>query len=246
MTLLIFAHIDTGHHILIIEKKLRQSLGKLCLSHTCGSHEQEGAYRPLFILQACTRAAHGICNRLYGHILTYYPFVKFRFHTKQFLPFALQHPPDRNACPFCNDFSYILRCHCLSDDRILYFSLTGSKLVYLLLSFRHLTVTYLGNLSVISSPFCIVSLYPVVLHLLTLDLKVRKYTPFLIPSAAKPCTFFIKRLEFFLDLIHLKRYTLTPDGLTLDFQLTDTTVELCDRFRNRVHLQTQLRRSLVH
>ena len=41
MTLLILAHVDSRHHILVIEKKLRQGLCQLCLSHTGSTHEKE-------------------------------------------------------------------------------------------------------------------------------------------------------------------------------------------------------------
>ena len=54
VTLLILAHIDTGHHIFVIEEKLCQSLGQFGLSHARRSHEQERSYRPFLILQTGT------------------------------------------------------------------------------------------------------------------------------------------------------------------------------------------------
>ena len=54
VTLLILAHIDTRHHILIIEEELRQGLGKLCLSYSGSTHEQERSDRPLLVLQTRT------------------------------------------------------------------------------------------------------------------------------------------------------------------------------------------------
>ena len=41
MTLLILAHVDSGHHVLIVEKELGEGLRKLSLSDTGGTHEQE-------------------------------------------------------------------------------------------------------------------------------------------------------------------------------------------------------------
>ena len=41
VTLLIFAHVNTGHHVLIIEQELGKSLRKLSLTDTGRSHEQE-------------------------------------------------------------------------------------------------------------------------------------------------------------------------------------------------------------
>ena len=54
VTLLILAHIYTGHHILIIEQKLRQRLRKLCLSYSGSTHEKERSDRPLLVLQTRT------------------------------------------------------------------------------------------------------------------------------------------------------------------------------------------------
>ena len=41
MTLLIFTHINTGNHILVIEKEFRKSFSKFGLTYTGGTHEQE-------------------------------------------------------------------------------------------------------------------------------------------------------------------------------------------------------------
>ena len=41
MALLILAHIDTRHHVFIIEQELGESLGKLGLAHSSRTHEQE-------------------------------------------------------------------------------------------------------------------------------------------------------------------------------------------------------------
>ena len=41
MTFLIFAHVDSSHHVLVIEKEFGQCLRQLGLSHTGRTHEQE-------------------------------------------------------------------------------------------------------------------------------------------------------------------------------------------------------------
>ena len=64
--LLIFTHINTGEHRLVIKEHLGKSLGKLRLPHTCSSEEEEGAYRTLGILKACTRATNSIGHSLYS------------------------------------------------------------------------------------------------------------------------------------------------------------------------------------
>ena len=52
MAFLVLAHVDTCHHVLVIEKELGQSFGQFRLADAGRSHEKERAYRPLFILKA--------------------------------------------------------------------------------------------------------------------------------------------------------------------------------------------------
>ena len=50
--LLILTHVDTGHHILIIEQILGQRLGQLRLTHTGSTEEDERTDRSFRVLQA--------------------------------------------------------------------------------------------------------------------------------------------------------------------------------------------------
>ena len=58
--LLVFAHVDAGHHGIIVKEYLRQRLGQLCFAHTCSTEEYERAYRFAWVLQACTATAYSI------------------------------------------------------------------------------------------------------------------------------------------------------------------------------------------
>ena len=121
MTLLIFTHIDTRHHVLIIEEELCKSFCKLSLADTCGSHEKEGSDRTFLILKTGSGTTHSIRNRFYCHILADNPLVKLFLHTQKLRPFALKHPLDWNTSPLCNNLGNILRSNRLCDYRILYF-----------------------------------------------------------------------------------------------------------------------------
>ena len=246
MTLLIFTHVDSGHHILIIEEELRQSLCKLGLSDTCRTHEEEGAYRPLLVLQSRTGTADRICNSLYGHILAHYPLVKLGLHAKQLLTLALQHPLYRNACPLGNHLSDIFRSHRLGYYRILYCSLTRSQLLDLLLCLSHLSIADLSHLAIVSDPFGIMRLYLIVLDQLPLRLKFRQNALLLVPTLPQRVTLLHKFLQLRLDLVHLERHALTLDGLTLDLKLPYAAVQLRYRLGNGVHLEPELRGRLVH
>ena len=99
MTFLVLAHIDTGNHVLVIEQKLGESLCKLGLADTGGTHEQERTDRSLFIGQSRTASAHSVCYCADGLLLTNDSLVEFFLHTEQFLLFAFEHTVYRYACP---------------------------------------------------------------------------------------------------------------------------------------------------
>ena len=60
--LLILAHINTGHHVLIVKEALSQGSSHLCLTDTCRAEEDKGTDRSIGILQASTTTTHRICN----------------------------------------------------------------------------------------------------------------------------------------------------------------------------------------
>ena len=240
VTFLIFTHINSGHHILVIEKEFSQRLRKFCLSDTCSSHEQERPYRSFLILQSGAGTSDCIQNRFYRQILSDHTFVQLRLHAQQFLTFALKHSAYRDTRPLRNNLCNILRSNRFRDNRILDLFLTFCQLINLCLGFRHLGITDLCHLSIVSHPLGIMSLYLIVLHLLTSKLKFRQNLFLLLPLLAKLVSLMIQLLQFRLDLIHLEGYAFTFDCLPLDFKLTYTAVKFCNRFGNRVHLQPQL------
>ena len=99
MLLLILAHVDTGHHGLVVEEEFGQSLGKFCLTYTRRTQEEEGTDRPLGILQTGTATAYGIGDGFDGLILTDDTFVKLFLQVEEFLLLALQHLADRYTSP---------------------------------------------------------------------------------------------------------------------------------------------------
>ena len=66
--LLILAHIDTGHAVLIVKQVFSQRFGKLGLTYTGRTEEDERTDRTFRILQSGTATTHGIrngCNSLF-------------------------------------------------------------------------------------------------------------------------------------------------------------------------------------
>ena len=55
----VFRHVDAHHRVLVVEQERRQRLGQLGLADARGPEEHERADRPVRVLQAGARAAHG-------------------------------------------------------------------------------------------------------------------------------------------------------------------------------------------
>ena len=119
----IFAHIDPHHTVLIVEQTLRQSLGKLCLSHSCRSQKQEGSNGFGRILDACLGADNGLRHLGHRLILSDDSPVENVVHVKGFAPLALRQLGDRDARPFGDNSGNLLLCHALvNQTQILIFN----------------------------------------------------------------------------------------------------------------------------
>ena len=79
--LLIFTHINSGHHRLVIEQILSQRLGKFRLTYTGSTEEDEAGDRTLRILQTGTAAANGITYCGDSLVLSDDSLVEFFFQT---------------------------------------------------------------------------------------------------------------------------------------------------------------------
>ena len=129
--------------------------------------------------------------------------MEFRLHSEKLLPLAFEHSADWDACPFCHDFRNVFRSHGLGYDRIFDLGLTCGQVVDAGLCLSHPSVSDLCYLSVVSRPFCVMSLDLVILDQLPLLLEVRKDFLFLIPTFSESITLFVKGLKFLLYLVHL-------------------------------------------
>ena len=114
--LLILAHVDTGHHVLVVKQVFGQRLGKLGLADTCSAEEDKRADRAARVIQACTAAANGISYGCYGLVLAYHTVVEFGLKMEQFLLLALYHLVDRDSCPAGYHVGNIFRIHFLFDE----------------------------------------------------------------------------------------------------------------------------------
>ena len=166
--------------------------------------------------------------------------MKLGLHTEQLFTLTFQHSLYRNTCPLSNHLCNIFRSNRFCDDRILDFRLTHSQFVNLLLRLGHLAISDLRNPAIIACTFSIMSLYLIILHLLTLLLQLRKDTLLLFPALPKRITLCIQLLQFSLDLVHLHGNTFPANSLPFNLQLPDPAIKLCYRLWYRIHFKTQL------
>ena len=97
--------------------------------------------------------------------------MQLALDAQKLLLLALKHLLHRDSGPLGDDLGDILRGNSLGDNRILDLCLFLGQLVNLLLSLGDLTVTELGDLTVVPRPFGCLRLDPVILDLLTGLLK---------------------------------------------------------------------------
>ena len=150
VALLVLAHVDTGHHRLVVEEELRQRLGELGLAHAGGAQEEEGADGPVLVGQAGAAAAHGVGHGRDGLVLADHALVQFGLHPQELLLLALHHPGDRNAGPAGHDLGDVLGRDGLGDDRVLDGGLLRGQLVDALLRGGELAVADLRHLAVVA------------------------------------------------------------------------------------------------
>ena len=118
MTLLVLRHVDTHHGVLVVEQELGQGLGQLGLTHTRGTHEDEGTNRTFGILQARTATPNSIADGGDGLVLTHHTLVQFVFEVQQLLALALHHLVDRDTRPTRDDFSHVVGADFLVHQRV--------------------------------------------------------------------------------------------------------------------------------
>ena len=97
--LLIFAHVDTGEHRLVIEEDFGQGLCQLGLPHPSGTQEDERTDGSLGVLETCTATAYGIGHRLDGLLLPHDTLVQLFLEVQELLALTLEHLPYGDTRP---------------------------------------------------------------------------------------------------------------------------------------------------
>ena len=111
MLLLVLAHVDTHQRLLIVEQELGQGARRLGLADAGRAKEQERAKRPIRILQAGARGAHGVGHGQNGLLLADDALAEALFHGDELFDFALHQLAHGYARPAADDLSDVLLSH---------------------------------------------------------------------------------------------------------------------------------------
>lgn len=104
----IFRHIEANHRRRAAEQGLRQCPRKLGFTYTGWAEKEEGADRPLWILNSGTATADCLCYRGNGLLLPDDSRPQLVFQRQEACALFLQQPADRNRCPLGYNFRNVL------------------------------------------------------------------------------------------------------------------------------------------
>ena len=246
--LLVLAHVDTRHHLVVVEQELGQRLGQLGLADARRTEEDERTDRLAGIVQPGARTAHGVGNGRDGLLLPDDALVEFVLHVEQFLALRGQHARHGNARPARHHLGNVLRVDLLLDHR----TAGRSEAVLLLesgdllLGLLNLAVADFGHLAVVALPFGLPGLDFQRLDLILVGLNLFEQIALALPPGTHLGVTGLQFLDLLGQVLDALLVLLAADGLALDFELADPAVERVDLLGHGVHLQTQPRGGLVH
>ncbi len=246
--LLVLAHIDAHHRVVVIEKELCKRLRQLRLTDARRSEEDERADWPVLFLQARAAASNGRRNRLNSFTLADNPLLELGFHTDQFGAFALEHARNRNAGPPRDDLSDVVAVDFLLQERTLFLDI--GKILLSLTDFpfelRDAPVADLRHAAVFTLPLQILRLRLEAVDLLLRFLNSLDEILLLLPARAKLSAPLFEVRNFLVDARQLVVGLIPLDGFALDFKLTNLPFKLIELLRHRVDLDAQACRGLIN
>ena len=248
VTLLVFAHVDSRHHRVVVEEELGQRLRQLGLAHTRRTEEDERTNRLARVVQSGTRAAHGVGDGGNGLVLAYDPLVKLLLHVEQLLALRSQHALYGDARPTRYHFGDILGVDLLLNHGVT----AGRSQTELLLQgcnpllgLLNPAVANLGHTSVVALTFGLLRLNLEPLDFVLVRLNLLQQVTLALPLGAQLRVLGLQLVDFVRQRLDTLLVVLAANRLALNFELADTAVERINLLRHRVHLEPQPRGGLV-
>ncbi len=117
--LLVLAHVDADHRMLVIKEELCQGARQLGLTNAGRAQEDERADRAVGVLQPGASAAHRVRYHTYRIVLPDHAIVQTFFHAQQFLSLAFEKLRNRDTRPAGDNRRDLLSIYFFLKQRIL-------------------------------------------------------------------------------------------------------------------------------
>src|SRR3984893_12764966 len=150
----VLAHDESNRRVFVIEQKLGQRTTQFGLPRSSRTEEDEGTYRPIFVLQTSSGATYRIGNRPDRFALSDHALSKTLFHVNELFFLTLLEPGYRNPGPTCHHLRDILRGNFFLQDMLRLLQLRQSLVVGLKLlhQVRQTPILNLAGLRQIALP----------------------------------------------------------------------------------------------
>ncbi len=242
MPLLVLAHVEPHHRVLVVEHELGERAGELGLADTRRAEEDERADRPVRVLEPGPRAPQRVRDGGHGLVLADHALMQPLLHVDQLLGLALEQTLDGDARPAGDDRRDVVLVDLLLHHRVL--GRPRVALGELPLELGQVGRADLGDAREVAR-----ALGPLVLHPQLVDLRLDLADPLerlllLRPAGRERVPLLLRLGERTLDrLAH--RVGLLAHRRELDLELHHAPVRLVELDRRRLDLHLQPRRRLV-
>ena len=227
---------------LVVEHELGERPRELGLAHPGRAEEDEGADRPVRVLEPRARAAERVGHGLDGLVLPDHPLVQALLHVDELLDLALEQARDRDARPRRDHRRDVVLVHLLLHHR----RLGGAFALHeLLLELGKDPVADLGHALEVALALLALGLHP---QLVELALDVGHPLERLLlarPARRELVPLGLGLRELSLERLSRRGALLRHRG-ELDLELAHAALRLVELDGRGVDLHTQPRRRLVH
>src|SRR5690606_24335305 len=129
VALLILAHVNADHRVLVVKQEFGQGAGKLRLTDAGRPQEQERTHRAVRILQTGPAAAHGVRHRADRFVLPDDALVQPLFHAEQLLDLAFQQARNGDAYRPADHRRDLVRVHLFLEHGAIRLKLAEARFV---------------------------------------------------------------------------------------------------------------------
>ncbi len=247
VALLVLAHVDTHHHVFVVEQHLGQSLGQFGFTDAGGAKEDERADGALAVAQARTRAADGVGDDADGFVLTHHALVQLVLEVEEAFALGLEHAGHGNAGPLADHLGYLLGVDFLVDHGVVGLHLfeLQFQVLHLLLGLLDAAVAQFGHLAVVALPLGLFGLEFVGFDVFDFGLDGFDDLLLVLPAGLHLVALLAQGAQFLVDLGYLVLVVFALDGFALNFQLAYTAFDFVEFLGDGVNLEPQLGGGLV-